>query len=372
MDKANERLIFAYDYEHNDGDQIWTDSTEYYYNDQEDTLTKVFINGWNGKETVAEDVTIISFYANLYKVFNDVARREAAAIQYSKTNDYGDYIECRSGYEIIHNISDDDFQKFFGIISDSERRSAKDSFMFFNYSFSYKALDGNTIGLISNSYLDGKQYLFKYHFDKNIEDGNLFAVKDFDDANGEAINLSDEEKAPIIEEGREPINEYIVREQAISENMALIESMVYHRGDKLPIEIFEDIEEINNIPSNFEYFNAQNERYKMVAVTLYEDWYWLSDETEDVAYEIQDYGIYYDSEDKTFVKKEMKSNNKTPLSEREAFEYLRRIAYSKILDPIENGIVAFSEEAVTALKNGSMKTKDFEKAFAAKEKGMDR
>lgn len=47
---SSSEKIACYEFEHNDGDQIWTDCTEFYKN-ADGTYKKVFTDGWNGSKS---------------------------------------------------------------------------------------------------------------------------------------------------------------------------------------------------------------------------------------------------------------------------------------------------------------------------------
>lgn len=49
-DVVSSEKIACYEFEHNDGDQIWTDCTEFYKN-ADGTYKKVFTDGWNGSKS---------------------------------------------------------------------------------------------------------------------------------------------------------------------------------------------------------------------------------------------------------------------------------------------------------------------------------
>lgn len=95
--------ICSFDNEHNDGDQIWYDRTEFSFNVDDNSIYVSEYEGYNGKTTIsrcsADDVINQFEYAD-----REAEKRRTYWEKYHETNDYSDYVPARRGYVINQEL----------------------------------------------------------------------------------------------------------------------------------------------------------------------------------------------------------------------------------------------------------------------------
>ena len=69
-------VIAAYEYEHNDGDQIWSDTTTYYKKD-DGTYEKEYIDGYYG-ESCTSPITLDEIISRMKEVEHEVRKKQEA------------------------------------------------------------------------------------------------------------------------------------------------------------------------------------------------------------------------------------------------------------------------------------------------------
>lgn len=92
------KTVFEYDYEHNDGDQIWDDTRSYKVDTKTGSFVRVSTDGWTGNTTVAK-VTVDEFNKDMARVNEEIARQDSLRAQ-------GHYV--RGGYSITSKFTDED------------------------------------------------------------------------------------------------------------------------------------------------------------------------------------------------------------------------------------------------------------------------
>lgn len=97
--------ICSFDNEHNDGDQIWYDRTEFSFNADDNSILISEYEGYYGKTTIsrcsADDVLSRFEYAD-----REAEKRKEKWANYQETNEYSFYISARSGYVINQRLDD--------------------------------------------------------------------------------------------------------------------------------------------------------------------------------------------------------------------------------------------------------------------------
>lgn len=86
-------LIAAFEYEHNDGDQIWTDTTEYYKKD--DSYESIYTEGYLGVKTT-RTVTLDFIKMRMEEIQQEVDKKAKAIETYGSN-----HVFTRGGYSIL-------------------------------------------------------------------------------------------------------------------------------------------------------------------------------------------------------------------------------------------------------------------------------
>lgn len=93
----NKIIIAHYEYEHNDGDQIWSDRT-IYYQKNDGTYEKEYIEGYNG-ESYISSITLEEIVSNMKEIKHKVEEGQKAIKIYGSSDP-----RARGGYSIIKDI----------------------------------------------------------------------------------------------------------------------------------------------------------------------------------------------------------------------------------------------------------------------------
>lgn len=90
-------VIAAYEFEHNDGDQIWSDTTTYYQKN-DGTYEKEYKDGYYG-ETHISSVTLEEIKGKMKDIEHEVKKKQEAISIYGSCHPF-----TRGGYSITQNI----------------------------------------------------------------------------------------------------------------------------------------------------------------------------------------------------------------------------------------------------------------------------
>lgn len=95
--------LCSFDNEHNDGDQMWYDRTEFSFNPEDQSIWLKEFSGYDGKTSIerctADDVINQFEYAD-----REAEKRRTYWEKYHETNDYSDYVPARRGYVINQEL----------------------------------------------------------------------------------------------------------------------------------------------------------------------------------------------------------------------------------------------------------------------------
>ena len=92
------KTVFEYDYEHNDGDQIWDDTRSYKVDTKTGSFVRVSTDGWTGNTTVKK-VTVDEFNKDMARVNEEIARQDSLRAHGHS---------MRGGYSITSKFTDED------------------------------------------------------------------------------------------------------------------------------------------------------------------------------------------------------------------------------------------------------------------------
>ena len=98
--ESNKIVVASYEYEHNDGDQIWSDTTTYYQKN-DGTYEKESRNGYYGKSHISS-ITLEEIVSKMDEIKQEVAKKQKAINIHGYNSPF-----TRGGYSIIKNLSSD-------------------------------------------------------------------------------------------------------------------------------------------------------------------------------------------------------------------------------------------------------------------------
>lgn len=104
-------VIASFEFEHNDGDQIWSDTTTY-YKKNDGTYEKEYIDGYYG-ESCTSPITLDEIISRMKEIEHEVRKKQETISIYGINNPI-----TRGGYSITKNLDGDIEKGETGIDSD--------------------------------------------------------------------------------------------------------------------------------------------------------------------------------------------------------------------------------------------------------------